>query len=193
MRAIIIIGLQLSLAFAAGRKDGAGVKTPGVQIPFAILKSDLTFDLAAPAAWIGVGDSIWIPSNDSVVPISPKAQENKSGTPIGGLKSPCGMVSAFDSLWVADCGERALVKIDAKGAKITATTATGTGTARPAIAANPDSVWMITDTKGTISRIDPRQNQVVAEFRVYPDCNTLAYGEDALWLTCPAENRVLRI
>jgi streptogramin lyase len=52
---------------------------------------------------------------------------------------------------------------------------------------------MITDTRGTLSRIDPVQNEVVAEFRVYPDCNTLAFGETALWLTCPAEDRVLRI
>ena len=52
---------------------------------------------------------------------------------------------------------------------------------------------MLTDTRGTLSRIDPAQNLVVAEFRVYADCNTLVFGETALWLTCPAENRVLRV
>ena len=52
---------------------------------------------------------------------------------------------------------------------------------------------MLTDKRGTLSRIDPAQNLVVAEFRVYADCNTLVFGETALWLTCPAENRVLRV
>ena len=52
---------------------------------------------------------------------------------------------------------------------------------------------MLTDARGTLSRIDPVENLVVAEFRVYADCNTLMFGETALWLTCPAENRVLRV
>jgi streptogramin lyase len=52
---------------------------------------------------------------------------------------------------------------------------------------------MLTDARGTLSRIDPAQNTVVAEFRVYADCNSLVFGETALWLTCPAENRVLRV
>jgi streptogramin lyase len=76
---------------------------------------------------------------------------------------------------------------------VTVTLPVGTGIAKPGIAASTDSVWLFTDDKGTISRIDPQQNQVVAEFRVFPDCNTLVFGETALWLTCPSENRVLRV
>src|SRR5262249_35722773 len=56
-----------------------------------------------------------------------------------------------------------------------------------------DSIWLLSDTRGTLARIDPQEKTVVAELRVPADCNTLTFGETALWLTCPAENRVLRV
>ena len=102
-------------------------------------------------------------------------------------------MNAFNSLWVANCGDGTLVRAEPRTVKVTKTLTSGAGTARAGIAATADSVWMFTDARGTISRIDPVQNVVVAEFRVYPDCNTLTFGETALWLTCPAENSVLRI
>jgi streptogramin lyase len=71
--------------------------------------------------------------------------------------------------------------------------ASGMGPAWIAIAASEDSVWALTDARGTLSRIDPVQNEVVAEFRVFADCRSLTFGETALWLACPAENKVLRI
>jgi virginiamycin B lyase len=67
------------------------------------------------------------------------------------------------------------------------------GTAIPAIAANPDSVWILSDDKTTLSRIDPDQNKIVSELRLPAGCNTLTFGESALWVTCPSEDRVLRI
>ena len=42
-----------------------------------------------------------------------------------------------------------------------------------ALAANADSVWLLTDARGTLSRIDPELNQVVAEMRVPADCRSL--------------------
>jgi len=63
----------------------------------------------------------------------------------------------------------------------------------PAVAANADSVWILSDDKTTLSRVDPDQNKVVSELRLPAGCNTLTWGETALWVTCPSENRVLRI
>jgi len=200
----VLIGLLVLAAMASAgepqRKDAkksgpsGGIKTPGVQIPFASLKSELVFDASAPATWIAATDAIWIPSRDGLDRIDPKGKETKFGTAITGIDKPCaGAANAFTSLWVPACGNGALARVDAKAAKVTATLPAGTGTARPGIAATADSVWMFTDTKGTLSRIDPEKNAVVAEFRVYPDCNTLAFGENALWLTCPAENKVVRV
>jgi virginiamycin B lyase len=206
----VVTGLCLLLAITpafceagAQKKDSkkavvsgpsGGIKTPGVQIPYASLKSELVFEAAAPVTWIAAADSVWIPSADGLHRIDPKGKESKFGEPVAGLKKPCaGLVNAFGSLWVPACDGGTIARIDAKTSKVTATLPVGTGAARPGIAATADSVWTFTDSRGTLSRIDPVQNVVVAEFRVYADCNTLVFGETALWLTCPSENKVLRV
>ncbi len=49
--------------------------------------------------------------------------------------------------------------------------------AKPALAATADSIWLLSDNKTTLSRIDPDQNAVVAELRLPAGCNTLTFGE----------------
>jgi virginiamycin B lyase len=200
MRAVIGLFVLAAIASAGDQKKtvapvpAGGIKTPGVLIPFSTLKSELAFEPAITPEWIAATDSVWIPSKDGLQKIDPKGKEAKFGDPIGGLDRPCaGLVNAFTSLWVPNCGNGTIARVDAKAAKVTVTLPVGTGSARPGIAATADSVWTLTDSKGTLSRIDPVQNVVVAEFRVFVDCNTVAFGETALWLTCPAENKVLRV
>ena len=206
MRVSAVVYLAIAIAAGSGfasdsKKDtkhpalpALGVKTPGVRIPFSDLKSELEWKPAGGPAWIAMADSILIPSKDGLSRIDPKTKESKFGEPIGGLKEPCGgLVNAFSAWWVPNCGEGTLVRLDPKSGKVTAKIATGAGNARIGIAATADSVWMLTDARGTLSRIDPVQNAVVAEFRVYADCNSLIFGETSLWLTCPSENLVLRV
>ena len=117
----VVTGLCLLLAIAPAfcasgdqKKDkkavtagpSGGIKTPGVQIPYATLKSELVYEAAAPVTWIAAADSVWIPSADGLQKIDPKGKESKFGDPIAGLKRPCaGMVNAFTSLWVPSCGD----------------------------------------------------------------------------------------
>jgi streptogramin lyase len=102
-------------------------------------------------------------------------------------------LSAFGSLWIPACTNGTLVRLDPKTWKTTATISAGTGAAKPALAATADSIWLLSDNKTTISRIDPDQNAPVAELRLPANCNSVAFGETALWVTCPNDDRVLRI
>jgi virginiamycin B lyase len=182
-------------ACAAEVSPVKGVKTPGVQIPFASLKAEMEFEAAAPA-WIAVADGIVFPNaaKDGLVRIDARAKEKKLADPVSGVGGACGgAVSAFGSIWVGACGTKSVARVDPKTAKLAESLAVGMGPARIAIAATADSIWALTDTRGTLSRIDPQQNAVVAEFRVPADCGSLFFGESALWLACPAQNRVLRI
>jgi len=204
MRIPIGFVILLSLASAAEKKtktqDAApkvGVKTPGVQIPFASLKAEAEFEAPGKPDWIFFATSVYAPGKDSIEKIDPKT--NKKGDPITGLSKPCGgMASAFDSLWAPLCGTssgegRGLAKINAKTFKVTATIATGVSSMRGVIASTPDSIWMLTDDKTTLSRIDPEQNQVVGELRLPAGCRSLIFGETSLWVACPDKNKVLRI
>jgi streptogramin lyase len=76
---------------------------------------------------------------------------------------------------------------------VSATIAAGAGSAKGTIAASTDSVWLLTDDKATLSRIDPDQNAVTGEFRLPAGCQNLIFAETSLWIACPGINKVLRI
>jgi virginiamycin B lyase len=171
----------------------AGIKTPGIQIPFDSLKAEAEIPVETPG-WMTIADSVFVPSpsKDVLVRIDPKT--NKALAPIADLKKPCSAaVSAFGSLWIPNCGSQTLIRLDTKANKVTATLSIGAGDAPMELAATADSLWMFTDNKTTLSRIDPLQNQVVGELRLPAGCNTVAFGESSLWVTCPSEKRILRI
>lgn len=146
----------------------------------------------AAAAGGPAAGNLYIPAADKLVKVETKG--NKEAGPVAGLKQPCGgMISAFGSLWVPTCGDHALQRIDARSGKVTATIASGAANIRGSLAASTDSIWLITDAKETISRIDPEQNAVVGEFRVPVGCTGLTFAETSLWLACPEQNKILRI
>jgi streptogramin lyase len=202
-RFVSVVAVFTALLFSAAKPKnappvgpGKGIKTPGIQIPFANLKAEATIPAAGKPFWVvfvgGGPGSVYFPDVDKVEKVD--AKTNKPVDPITGLKKPCGgMVSAFGSLWVPTCGDGSLQRLDAKTLKVKATIAAGTGDALGSIAADADSVWMLTDNKATLSRIDPDQNAVTGEFRLPAGCRSLIYAENALWIACPALNKVLKI
>jgi DNA-binding beta-propeller fold protein YncE len=102
------------------------------------------------------------------------------------LASPCGaMVTAFGSLWVADCKEGGLVRVDLRTHRVTARVATGLADpdGELSLAAGAGSIWVLTDRKGVLSRIDPATNRVVATIAVAPESFCAAFAFGAVWIT----------
>ena len=229
MRLLIAVVCCVSLA-AFGADDPkkstakastrAGVKTPGIQIPFESLKSEADIAVDTPGAAVMSG-SILIPSKskDQILRIDaktnkppepkPKPEEKMDKPadakpapppepvptgPVADIKQPCsGLVNAFGSFWIPSCGSQSLIRVDPKTLKIAATIATGVADVPNGIVATADSVWLFTDSKTTLSRIDPVTNKVVDQLRLPANCDDLASGESSLWVTCPSETRILRI
>jgi DNA-binding beta-propeller fold protein YncE len=174
------------------KKPAAGVQTPGIQIPFASLKSDAEIQLEAAPTGAAFTTEALIAAGNTVQRID--AKSNKPGEAITGLNDACGgLLNGLSKLWVLNCGTKSLAKITLKPAKIDLTIETGAGTAVPALAASTDSIWLLSDDKSTLSRIDPKENKVVAEVRLAAACNSILFAETSLWVTCPSANRVLRI
>ena len=190
-----------------------GIKTPGIQMPFADLKAEIEIPVPTPGS-IAIGEAVFVPSGskDQVVRIAIKdgpakaadaaaATEAKGGsdapktlTPIVGISRPCsGTIAAFGTLWVPNCGSQSVTRHDTKANKVTATLPIGAADVVAGLAATADSVWMFTDNKATLSRIDPIENTVVGELRLPASCNSVGFGESSLWVPCPAENKVFRI
>jgi DNA-binding beta-propeller fold protein YncE len=83
--------------------------------------------------------------------------------------------------------------VDIKENKVAAIVPVGPAHTEGGIAASPDSVWICSDPKGALSRIDPATNQVVAEINVAPGSFAAAYGEGAVWVTSTEKNLLQRV
>jgi YVTN family beta-propeller protein len=95
------------------------------------------------------------------------------------------MVVAFESLWVADCQDAGLTQIDTGSGQIKTVILTGLADSNGelSIAAGADSIWLLTDAKGVLSRIRPDTGKVSATVNVKPGSFAAAFGFGAVWVT----------
>ena len=241
----LLILLFVSLAVAKDPKPAKtvapthGVKTPGVLIPYASLKSDAEIALDAPPAGFLFTDAIAFTGHAGILRFD--AKTNKPFEPtrdIAGIDKPCGgLLNAFSFVWTASCGKASLAKVEMRPAVRPGGTRRANPEAAPssppapdaavkpaaeapkpeavvkleppkpavfietgttpvaitALAASEDSIWMLSDAKTSLLRIDPIANRIVAEMRLPAACSSILYAETALWVACPSESRLLRI
>jgi DNA-binding beta-propeller fold protein YncE len=173
----------------------AGIKTPGIQIPMSSLVAEAELSLNGnPAGILAEGMALSIPLSapGSVARITPR--DNKLQEPWQGVSEPCGgIVQGFQNIWIPDCQKQEIVRLEARSGKRAGAVAIGIGKAFPALAASSDSVWVLSDDRGTLSRIDPETNSIVSELRLDASCNAVYSELDAVWVLCPAKNEVLKV
>jgi len=171
-----------------------GVKTPGVQIPMTNLKPEAEISLSTPVgSFLFTTDQVLIPVPGADQIMRVEGRSNKVLDPFTGITKPCGgLANAFRNLWVVSCGS-GLARLETATAKPVVSIAIGSGTAPLAIASTADSMWMLTDDKTTLTRIDPETNSVVSEFRLPANCKSISFADNSLWVACPGEKRILRI
>jgi streptogramin lyase len=112
------------------------------------------------------------------------------------MTRPCGaMAIAAGALWVADCHDGTLNRIDPRTAKLTATIATGIAdrSGELNVVAGAGSIWVASDAKGTIARVDPATNGVIATIAVDPGTSYLAFGLGSLWAVSGSRQSIQRI
>ena len=68
-----------------------------------------------------------------------------------------------------NCGDKTLSRIDARSNQVAATLPIPPSQSEGGIAASPEAVWLVTDAKGVLSRIDPATDKVAAEIAVKCD------------------------
>jgi virginiamycin B lyase len=141
-----------------------GVKE--VQIPFASLRPSATFKIGGTADWVLVTeDAVWVAGTKpySVQRVDPRTNRIIARVSLSG-EACAGMEFGYGSVWVPLCGKHpALIRISALTNRITAALPIAPAGAEGGIAAGGDSVWMVTDKNGTLSRIDPSNQQTAAD------------------------------
>jgi DNA-binding beta-propeller fold protein YncE len=112
------------------------------------------------------------------------------------MTRPCGAMAILDgALWVADCKEGTLNRIDTRTARITASIATGIAnpTGELNVVAGAGSIWVASEAKGMIARVDPATNKVIASIPVAAETSYLAFGLGALWAVSGPRQSLQRI
>jgi streptogramin lyase len=184
------------------RAPKPGVATPGVKRDITAIKPLAVFPVPGNPDWqVVTKDAVWVTSGrrNIVARLDPKT--NTVVTLVETATRPCsGLAEAFGSIWVPICGDqdspetKALQRIDPKMNKVSETIPIGPALSEGGLAANGDSIWMLTDMKGLLARIDPDTNRMVAEIQVPSGSSVVVVGEDkAIWVVSTTESKVVRV
>lgn len=137
------------------------------------------------------GETVWT-TNDGRVEQWSTEEKLASVT----IPRPCGtMAVASKSLWVANCEDANLYRINMETAEIEKIIPTGIANPKGEtnVVAGAGSIWVPSDTEGKIARIDPETNTVIATVDVVPGTFFLAFGYDALWAVSSDKQLLQRI
>ena len=182
---ILLLGWPLqALAQAPSPDASKPVPRPPADIPFARLTPDAIIPLSLGPGAVESEDGVWFSDRDRGSIVRVEAKDNTAGAPIVIGVQPCASLAvAFDSIWVPMCGDRSLVRVEAKVPRVAATLKTAVANADGRIATGVGSVWAVTDRKGIVSRIDPATNAPVAEIHVAGGAAAVVLADETLWIT----------
>jgi virginiamycin B lyase len=175
-------------------KPRPGVSTPGVKIPVTELKPIAVFDVPGTPDWMVLDREVWITSaqKNTVSRIDPRANRVVEHIVVG--KGPCsGLASGFGSIWVPNCGDKTITRLDAKTGKATATWPQTIAHSEGGVAVGAGSFWMMADNKGTLARIDPANDTVIKSITIAAGSYAVAFGNDAVWITSTDQNLLTRV
>jgi virginiamycin B lyase len=192
MKSILLILILVLAAWgvvAAQTTSDSNAAKPGIkedQVAFDSLARSATFKVGRTADWVLVTeDAVWVASTkpNAIQRIDPVTNKVVAKVAVSG-EACSGLAEGFGSIWVPLCGRKAaLVRIDIHSNTISATLPIPPAGPEGGIASSLDSVWMVTDKTGTLSRIDPATNTVRQKISVPRGAYNPLFADGILWVT----------
>lgn len=177
----------MSLSASGGASVALGDSAPLI-VPRTMseLKSTATLHLGKTADWVAIApDAVWVGSTGpfAVHKIDPKTSQSLATVKLPG--EPCaGLATGFGSLWIPLCGRtHRLAMVDLESNKLLKVLKIGPAAAEGGITTSQDSVWLVTDKKGSLARIDPATGAVRQTIRVPPGSFNPLYSDGQIWVT----------
>jgi len=167
---------MLWLSILAAALANGSAPSPSVPLP----QEEQVLTVPGFADFLAVdGDSVWATNRGRVERWSRQGKLAELA-----MAHPCGaMAVASGSLWIADCQNGTLNRIDLQTAKLI--TAIPTGIANPKgelnVVAGAGSIWVGSDAAGKIVRVDPADNRIIASVPVDAGTFFLSFGFGSLW------------
>jgi virginiamycin B lyase len=178
--------LATSVAIAAQSANAMKPGVKDVQVPFASLKPSATIKIGKTADWVIVtNDAVWVAGTKpySVQRIDPSTDRVVAKVALPG-EACSGLAFGFGSVWIPVCGKKpTLIRVDEGRNAVMATLSVPSVEAEGGITTSTDSVWLITDKDGTLSRIDPLTNSVRQKISIPPGSYNPVFSDGVVWIT----------
>lgn len=139
------------------------------------------------------GDDVWVLNIGKIEKLSAKSMKVILSVPV---PHACGaMVVGFNSVWVASCRKDSVYRIDKQTGKLLSIIPCGISDEHGEIslAIGDGSVWILSDSSGILTRINPKSNSIQAKMPVMTNSYCAAYGFNSVWITNTNNNSVQRI
>jgi len=158
------------------------------------LQPRATFRVGGDPDWMAVADDgVWV----SIASLNRVSRLDAGSNTVGlsvAVHEPCsGLAADFSSLWIPSCGDHRLVRASLQTGNIEAMIAVSPADSEGCVAAGAGSVWLASDRKGILSRIDPRSNAVVATIELPSGSYCPVFYEGVLWVTSSEHSVVTQI
>lgn len=182
------------VAAQAGQEAPPRPVLPPGDIPLSRLRPDATVPVGLERGATATPEALWTRNRAAGTITRIDAKTNVAAAPLAVGKEPCAsLVVAFDSLWVPLCGDRTIARVDTTAGAVTASVPVAIAAADGRIATGVGSIWIVTDRKGSVARVDPDTNRTVAEVYVPRGAGAIEAGKDALWITSEEAGRLTRV
>jgi len=153
----------------------------------------VTLPTGKSSSWVEVTkESVWVASESPNVVHRIDPRSNKEVATVALPGNACaGLTSGFGHLWVPLCGTApSLAAVDLKTNRISSVLKLGPPRPEGGIAASKDSLWIVTDEKGALVRIDPASESVRQTVQVPPESYNPIYFQNRIWVTHPKGSEV---
>src|SRR6266542_4446544 len=139
---------------------------------------------------IAVGlDAVWVSNLDNTVSrISTRTNQITDQLTVAG--DPHGLDTGYGAVWVSAFEADRISRLAAQEGSIAiGSESIGVGDGPVDVAVGAGGVWVANSRDGTVSRIDPQTNEVVATIRLGNSPQAIAVGGGGVWVTVQARER----
>lgn len=162
----------------------SGQTRPAVH-DMADLPVDATITVGKTADWVTITrDTVWVGSTGpfAVHAIDPRTN---GATTIALPGRPCaGLAADRHSVWVPLCGPTPqLARIDQKTRQVRGVFPVGPPAGEGSLAIGAGSLWLVTDKKGSLARIDPETGKVVKVIALPAGSYNPVFSKGLIWVT----------
>ena len=185
------VALTLALGLAAPSQADAPATTA-----FSELHATAVLKLGGIADWVAVtDDAVWVASMapNAVHRIDPRTNTRTASVALPGAAC-AGLATGFGALWVPLCGKTPqLAQLDLATHRLLKILPLGPAAKEGGIATSADSVWIVTDTKGSLARVDPVTGAVRQTVALPAGSYNLQHADGRIYATQVAGARLTAV